>query len=79
MRAYRFSRQYLEASPQERAEMDEDYGDIQRDLAKDRRAEREFERAERSPFCPKCKLPIRQENAPPGVVMTYCTACGEGI
>jgi len=77
--SWRWNRQYQEASIWKKQEMEIARGDMEMDEAKDRRAEREFERAERSPFCPKCKLPIRQENAPPGVVLTYCTACGEGI
>ena len=27
------------------------------------------------PICPRCKIPIRQEGAPPGAVSHYCTAC----
>jgi len=27
------------------------------------------------PICPRCKIPIRQGGAPPGVVSHYCTAC----
>ena len=45
--SYKWSRQYREASPEQRREIDEEYGDYMRDQAKDRRAEEFFEQKQK--------------------------------